>query len=97
MVQSVALTGPWAGNWDPNQALQAVDNGDGTWSVTRSLSSTDIQYLWIVNGVYENLVDDMQNGGTCAPNTDYWEYANRVWSVGDPNPIATYGQCESCN
>ena len=27
------------------------------------------------------LIDDMQNGGTCAPVTDYWSYANRLVNV----------------
>ena len=96
VAQTVALTGPWAGNWNPNQALSANDNGDGTWSVTRSKPSHDIEYLWIVNGNYENLIEEMQNGGDCAPITDYWSYANRVWSVGSPNPSVAYNQCTAC-
>ena len=93
---TVSLTGPWAGNWDPGQALPATDNGDGTWTVERERPLQDIEYLWIVNGQYENLVEEMQNGGDCAPVTDYWNYANRVWSVGSPDPSVAYNRCTPC-
>jgi hypothetical protein len=43
----------------------------------------------------ENLVDDMQNGGTCAPVTDYANYANRQGVVGSTfNDV--YGRCVAC-
>ena len=93
---TVSLTGPWAGNWDPGQSLPATNNGDGTWSVQRETPTQNIEYLWIVNGQYENLVPEMQNGGGCAPVTDYWNYANRVWSVGDPDPSVAYNRCTPC-
>ena len=31
--------------------------------------------------VKKTLIDDMQNGATCAPVTDYWSYANRLFDV----------------
>ena len=96
-VQTVALTGPWAGNWHPDDALIATDNGDGTWSVSQPLPTSDIEYLWIVNGQYERLIEEMQNGATCAPVTDYWNYANRVWSVGGGDQTVSYGTCTPCN
>ena len=34
--------------------------------------------------VQENLIQDMVEGGTCAPITDYWAYANRIWNTSDP-------------
>ena len=92
----VALTGPWAGNWDPGQAVSATDNGDGTWSVTIGTPASNIEYLWIVNGAYENLIDNAQAGEGCAPVTDYQNYANRVWTVGSGNPSVAYGQCQPC-
>ena len=32
-------------------------------------------------GRSRRLVDDMQNGASCAPVTDYWSYANRLINV----------------
>ena len=60
----VRLTGPWWG-WDPNGGPVAVDNGNGTWSFTLSPAPTaDMEYLLVVDGVQENLIPEMQNGGT---------------------------------
>ncbi len=95
-VNSVALTGPWANNWDSYSTVPATNNGDGTWQVELDMPTTDIEYLWVVNGEYENLVGEMQNGGTCAPVTDYWNYANRVWSLGSGNPTVAYNRCTPC-
>ena len=92
----VALTGPWAGNWDPGQAITAIDNGDGTWSVTMNMPTSNLEYLWIVNGIYENLIDNAQAGEVCAPVTDYQNFANRVWTVGSGNQSVAYGQCQAC-
>lgn len=93
----VRLTGPWWG-WDPNGGPVAVDNGNGTWSFTLSPAPTaDMEYLLVVDGVQENLIPEMQNGGTCAPITDYATYANRQWLTTDPLAISnTYGQCGPC-
>ncbi len=95
-VSSVALTGPWANNWDSNSIVPATNNGDGTWSVELDTPTTDTEYLWVVNGEYESLIEEMQTGGSCAPVTDYWNYANRVWYVGDPDPAVAYGRCTPC-
>ena len=86
---AVRLTGPWWG-WDPAGGPEASDNGDGTWTVTIDQTSniangTDMEYLWVVDGVQENLVANAAAGG-CANRidagdlvTDYSVYANRVW------------------
>ena len=37
-VNSVALTGPWANNWNAGDVVPATDNGDGTWSVEREFT-----------------------------------------------------------
>ena len=95
-VNSVALTGPWANNWNAGDVVPATDNGDGTWSVERELPNSTTEYLWVVNGNYENLIGEMQNGGSCAPVTDYHNYANRVWNVGEPDPFVAYGRCTPC-
>ena len=38
-----------------------------------------MEYLLVVDGVQENLISIMANGGTCAPVTDNANYANRQW------------------
>lgn len=95
-VNSVAITGPWANNWDSNSVVAATDNGDGSWSIEMAQPSSDLEYLWVINGEYENLISEMQNGATCAPVTDYSNYANRLWSVGSANPNDAYNQCTPC-
>ena len=44
----------------------------------------------------EDLVDDMQNGATCAPVTDYNGYANRLADSGTTTSD-TYGTCLTCD
>lgn len=86
---AVRLTGPWWG-WDPAGGPEATDNGDGTWTVTidqtpNIANATDMEYLWVVDGVQENLIANAAASG-CANRiaagdliTDYSGYANRVW------------------
>ena len=94
---SVRLTGPFWG-WDPVGGPIATDNGDGTWSVTFDPAPTDnMEYLWIVDGVQENLIQAMVDGGACAPVTDYANYANRLWEVGAENPSDVYNSCSACD
>lgn len=94
---TVRMTGPfWA--WDPVGGPIATDNGDGTWSVTFDPAPTDnMEYLWIVDGVQENLIQAMVDGGACAPVTDYANYANRLWEVGAENPSDVYNSCSACD
>jgi hypothetical protein len=93
----VRMTGPFWG-WDPTAGPFAVDNGNGTWTFTFSPAPTaDMEYLVIVNGVQENLISDMQNGGTCAPVTDYFAYANRKWIVGSGDVNIAYDRCVPCS
>ncbi|MDG1332457.1 MAG: T9SS type A sorting domain-containing protein [Crocinitomicaceae bacterium] len=95
-VNQLSLTGPiWS--WDPNLGPDAVDNGNGTWSFTFSPAPTDsLEYLLVLDGTFENLISDMVNGGTCAPNTDYSTYANRLWTNGAGNVFNTFDQCFLC-
>ena len=94
---TVRLTGPFWG-WDPVGGPIATDNGDGTWSVTFDPAPTDnMEYLWIVDGVQENLIQAMVDGGACAPVTDYANYANRLWEVGAENPADVYNSCSACD
>ena len=94
----VRMTGPFW-NWDPLAGPTAVDNGDGTYTFTLSPAPTaDMEYLFILDGVQENLISSMANGGSCAPVTDFSSYANRLWTVGDPDVTGVvYGQCDPCS
>ena len=66
---AVRLTGPWWG-WDPNGGPEASDNGDGTWTVTLDPAPTEnMEYLWVVDGVQENLIDNAANAECAAEMT----------------------------
>lgn len=94
---TVRITGPFW-NWSPNGGPLGTNNGNGTWSFTLSPAPTvDMEYLVIVDGVYESLISDMQNGGTCAPVTDYFSYANRKWVVGSGDVNISYDRCVPCS
>jgi len=93
---SVRMTGPWWG-WDPAAGPAASDNGDGSWTFTFDPAPADnMAYLLVVDGVQENLIEDMVDGGSCAPITDYWSYANRQWLAGSGDVSNVYGTCGEC-
>jgi hypothetical protein len=94
---SVRMTGPFWG-WDPNGGPMATNNGNGTWTVNLNPAPTaDMEYLFVVDGVQENLIADMQNGGSCAPITDYTNYANRIWYAGSADVTdISFDRCVSC-
>ena len=96
-VTSVRLTGPWWG-WDPAGGPEATVNGtSGLWEVTFDPAPSEtMEYLWVVNSVQENLIQDMVDGADCAPVTDYANYANRQWMVTDGNIADTYDTCTPC-
>ena len=75
-------------------------DGDDIWSVTLDLTPGNYIYLYAIdnNSSQENLVDDMLNGATCAPYTDFFSYANREIIVGTISTTAddTYGSCDPC-
>ena len=52
----------------------------------------------IVDGVQEDLTAANTASGdwSCTPITDYWSYANRLWTVGSGNVTNTYGTCGVC-
>ena len=95
------LSGPWWG-WDPSGGPVGTDNGDGTFTFTLDPAPTaDMEYLYTVDGAaYENLIDNAANaecttrvdGGLI--NTDYANYANRIWKVGSGDQAETYDSCE---
>ncbi|MFM7769328.1 MAG: hypothetical protein ACKO8Q_02095, partial [Bacteroidota bacterium] len=95
---NVYVTGPWCG-WcgaESYNLLSDVD-GNGVYSGSVQLPAGNIEYKYMVDNwaSQENLVDDMQNGGTCAPITDYANYANRSGIIGNTFND-TYGSCVSC-
>ena len=87
--------------WDAN--VTATDNGDGTWSRTVTPAPTsDVNYVWIVDGVQENLLaanaagcDAFVQGTTF--NTDSANYANRLWKVGSGDQSGYYNGCDTAN
>ena len=96
---AVRLTGPWW-SWDPNGGPEASDNGDGTWTVTLDPAPTEnMEYLWVVDGVQENLIDNAANaectaeidGGSLI--TDYSGWANRVLVLDSGDAANTYDAC----
>ncbi len=94
----VFVTGPlwgWPANNGFNQLLDA--DGDGIYSVTIETPAGDVEYKYGIDGFadQENLIDDMQNGASCAPVTDYSGYANRLAPSGSTTDD-TYGSCEAC-
>jgi hypothetical protein len=97
---SVRLTGPWWG-WNPTGGPVAVDNEDGTWTVTlETVPTENMEYLWVVEGTQENLIDNAA-GGECTSKvdagtliTDYANYANRVWILGSGDVSNVYDSCE---
>ena len=97
---AVKLTGPWWG-WDPNGGPTATANGDGSFTVSMTAGGENMQYLWVADGVQESLVADAAAancGGRIDAGarmvTDYTNYANRVWILGDGNiDNDVYGTC----
>ena len=55
----------------------------------------DMEYLLVVDGVQEDLVAAGSASGdwSCTPITDYWSYANRLWTVGSGDVTNVYGTC----
>ena len=78
-----------------NQLLD--EDGDGIYTVVLETGAGDIEYKYGIDGFadQENLIDDMQNGASCAPITDYNGYANRQVASGSTTND-TYGSCEPC-
>lgn len=95
---NVYVTGPWCGWCGADTYNILTDaNADGIYTVTVNLAAGNVEYKYMVDNwaSQENLVDDMQNGGTCAPVTDYFNYANRQSPTGQvKNDV--YGRCSAC-
>ena len=92
----VFVTGPWCG-WCANDVYNTMtdDDGDGIYSVTVADLTGTVEYKYGINGFadQENLVNDMVDGATCAPVTDFSGYANRqIEANGTAND--SYGTCD---
>ena len=58
-----------------------------------------MEYLLVVDGVQEDMVASGTSSGnwSCTPVTDYFSYANRLWTVGSGDVTGiVYGTCDSC-
>ena len=97
---NVFVTGPWCG-WCANDTYNTMTDpdGDGVYTVEVADLEGLVEYKYAINGFadQENLVNDMVDGATCAPVTDYSGYANRQIEAGS---VASdyYGTCDgTCN
>ena len=97
---NVFVTGPWCG-WCSNDTYNTMTDpdGDGVYTVEVADLEGLVEYKYAINGFadQENLVNDMVDGATCAPVTDYSAYANRTMDAGS---VANdyYGTCDgTCN
>ena len=95
---NVYITGPWC-EWCGAESYNLLTdpNADGIFNVTLNFPAGNVEYKYMVDNFasQENLIDDMLNGGTCAPITDYANYANREIVVGTTT-YDTYGSCSDC-
>ncbi|MBT6432932.1 MAG: hypothetical protein HOK28_07570, partial [Deltaproteobacteria bacterium] len=97
----VYVTGPFA-DWCGDCYALNDDDGDGIWTASYTFENeTALEYKYNVDNwaAQEDLVDEMVDGASCAPVTDYFEYANRSVTLSASSAVATsdvYGTCESC-
>ena len=98
--ENVFVTGPWCG-WCANDTYNTMTDpdGDGVYTVEVADLEGLVEYKYAINGFadQENLINDMVDGATCAPVTDYSGYANRTMDAGS---VANdyYGTCDgTCN
>ena len=106
-VTSVRMSGPWWG-WDPWGGPEASEVSEGIWQIVFDPAPGDnMEYKWVINGEYEDLLDfgaDLLYGdgyddylnGACAPITDYYSYANRLWDMNSGDINDTWSQCAAC-
>ena len=86
-------------SWCGGCIIMSDPDGDGIHSITLDLPLGNFEYKYGLDSwtYSENLVDDMQNGGSCAPLTDYSSYANRLLVVSaGVSTNDTYSSCDSC-
>jgi len=98
--ENVFVTGPWCG-WAANDTYNTMTDpdGDGIYTVEVADLTGTVEYKYAINGFadQENLVNDMVDGASCAPVTDYSAYANRQTEAGSTTNDY-YGTCDgTCN
>ena len=97
---NVYVNGPVVSGWCGDCMPLSDIDGDGIWSITFESPPGELEYKYTLDGWdhQEDLVDDMVNGGICAPMTDYIGYANRVITVTEDGAISndSYGSCDEC-
>lgn len=96
---TVYVVGPfngWCGNCNP----MSDPDLDGIWTATYNFPAGDLEYKYSVDNwaSQEDLVDDMLAGASCAPVTNFFDYANRIVNVPDAPASTndTYGTCGTC-
>ena len=85
--------------WCGGCVIMTDPDGDGIHSITVDLPLGDFEYKYALDSwtYQEDLVDDMQNGGSCAPVTDYSSYANRQVTIAAGTITQdSYGSCDIC-
>ena len=88
-------------NWDCSTYALNDSNYDGIWTGDIILQNGFFEYIYCTDGWSNSessgLITSMQNGGTCAPNTDYSTYANRLINISsDTNISNVWGSCGAC-
>ena len=88
-------------NWDCSSYALNDSNYDGIWTGDIILQNGFFEYIYCTDGWSDSessgLITSMQNGGTCAPNTDYSTYANRLINISSDTIISNvWGSCGTC-
>ena len=88
-------------NWDCNTYALNDSNSDGIWTGNIILQNGFFEYIYCTDGWSNSessgLITSMQNGGTCATNTDYSTYANRLINIFSDTIISNvWGSCGQC-
>ena len=88
-------------NWNCNTYSLNDSNYDGIWTGDIILQNGFFEYIYCTDGWSNSessgLITSMQNGGTCAPNTDYSTYANRLINISSDTIISNvWGSCGTC-
>ena len=91
------ITGPWW-SWGAGGPV-ATYLGSNTWNVTIPAGASDMEYLWVLDGVQEDLIFESEQGecDTAITNghivTDYANYATRVFKADQAAAMNAYDGC----
>ena len=96
------MVAEWWNGWDPAGGPFAAYNSDGSWTVTLDPAPEEgFEYLWIVDGVHEDVADNFANGECASDNLATGSdeagnaYANRNWAVDSGNVTDAFGICDT--